>query len=56
MTVVHVLSLSAIGGVQNAFIQYQRLAVIKSKFKHEICLTRKLEMIISNQLVGIIFI
>ena len=42
MTVVHVLSLSAIGGVQNAFIQYQRLAVIKSKFKHEICLTRKI--------------
>jgi len=42
MTVVHVLSLSAIGGVQNSFIPYIELAKLKSKLNHEICLTRRL--------------
>ena len=42
MTVVHILSLSAIGGVQNSFIPYIKLAKLKSNLNHEICLTRKL--------------
>ncbi len=42
MKIVHVLSLSAIGGVQNSFIPYYELAIKKSQFEHEICLTRKI--------------
>ena len=42
MKVVHVLSLSAIGGVQNSFLTYYELATKKSQFEHEICLTRKI--------------
>ena len=42
MTVVHVLSLSAIGGVQNSFIPYFNKTKFDSKFKHEVCLTRKI--------------
>jgi len=42
LKVVHVLSLSAIGGVQNSFLTYYELATKKSQFEHEICLTRKI--------------
>ena len=42
MKIVHVLSLSAIGGVQNSFLTYYELATKKSQFEHEICLTRKI--------------
>lgn len=42
MKIVHVLSLSAIGGVQNSFLTYYELATKKSQFVHEICLTRKI--------------
>ena len=42
MKVVHVLSLSAIGGVQNSFLTYYELATKKSQFEHEICLTRRI--------------
>ena len=50
MKIVHVLSLSAIGGVQNTFIPYFKLALKKSKFKHEICLTRDLGVDFSRSL------
>jgi len=42
LKIVHVLSLSAIGGVQNSFLTYYELATKKSQFVHEICLTRKI--------------
>ena len=42
MKIVHVLSLSAIGGVQNSFLNYYKLATRNSHFLHEICLTRKI--------------
>jgi glycosyltransferase involved in cell wall biosynthesis len=42
LKIVHVLSLSAIGGVQNSFLSYYELATKKSQFVHEICLTRKI--------------
>jgi len=42
LKIVHVLSLSAIGGVQNSFLNYYKLATRNSHFLHEICLTRKI--------------
>lgn len=41
MIVLHVLSLSAIGGVQKSFISYIKHANLNSQFEHELCLTRK---------------
>ena len=41
MIVLHVLSLSAIGGVQKSFISYINHANLNSQFEHELCLTRK---------------
>lgn len=52
MNVTHVLSLSAIGGVQKSFLPYFNLAKKTSKFSHQICLTRSLGEDFSGSLSG----
>ena len=52
MNVTHVLSLSAIGGVQKSFLPYFNFALKESEFNHEICLTRSLGEDFSGALSG----
>lgn len=52
MNVTHVLSLSAIGGVQKSFLPYFYFAQEESEYNHEICLTRTLGKDFSGSLSG----